>query len=149
MTTDIATAGVSQEASLEARCRVHLMRIAALAEPVTYKALAVALAVRPPNSIHQVTEALEALMLEDALRERPFIAALVVSRARDGLPAPGFFDTARRLGRFDGASLGEEAWGYFSREFANAVAYWSAVFETRADAGSTVQGVALLKTEEF
>jgi hypothetical protein len=33
------------------------------------------------------------------LREkRQFIAALVISKARGGLPAPGFFDCARPLG---------------------------------------------------
>jgi hypothetical protein len=44
----------------------------------------------PPHSIHQVTEALERLMEEDAAADRPFIAALVISKTRDGLPAPGF-----------------------------------------------------------
>ena len=39
-------------------------------------------------------------MEEDAAADRPFIAALAISKARDGLPAPGFFDCAGRLGRF-------------------------------------------------
>jgi hypothetical protein len=37
-------------------------------------------------------------MGEDAAVDRPFIAALAISKARGGLPAPGFFDSARRLG---------------------------------------------------
>jgi hypothetical protein len=45
----------------------------------------------PPHSIHRVTEALERLMEEDAATDRPFIAALAISKARAGLPAPGFF----------------------------------------------------------
>jgi alpha-D-ribose 1-methylphosphonate 5-triphosphate synthase subunit PhnI len=59
-----------------------------------------ALQILPPHSIHRVTEALERLMEEDAAADRPFIAALAISKARGGLPGPGFFDCARRLGRF-------------------------------------------------
>jgi hypothetical protein len=36
-----------------------------------------------------VTEALERLMEEDAAADRPFIAALAISKARGGLPGPG------------------------------------------------------------
>ena len=38
-------------------------------------------------------------MEEDAEADRPFIAALTISKARGGLPAPGFFGCDRRLGR--------------------------------------------------
>ena len=75
--------------------------------PITYQELAKALQILPPHSIHRVTEALERLMEEDAAADRPFIAALVISKARGGLPAPGFFDCARRLGRFAGDRDGE------------------------------------------
>ena len=67
---------------------------------ISYQELAKALHILPPHSIHRVTEALERLMEEDAAADRPFIAALVISKARGGLPAPGFFDCAERLGRF-------------------------------------------------
>ena len=56
-----------------------------------------------------MTEALEHLMAEDAATARPFIAAIAISKARNGLPAPGFFDCARRLGRFAGDAAGLEA----------------------------------------
>jgi hypothetical protein len=59
------------------------------------------------RSIHQVTEALERLMEEDAAAERLFVAALAISKAHE--PAPGFFDCARRLGQFSGDPDGEEA----------------------------------------
>ena len=59
-----------------------------------------ALQILPPHSIHRVTEALGRLMEEDAAADRPFIAALAISKTRGGLPAPGFFDCAGRLGRF-------------------------------------------------
>jgi hypothetical protein len=68
--------------------------------PITYQELTKALQILPPHSIHRVTEVLEHLMEKDAAADRPFIAALAISRARGGLPAPGFFDCARRLGRF-------------------------------------------------
>ena len=60
----------------------------------TYQEVAKALDILPPHSIHQVTEALERLMEEDAAADRPFIAALAISKTRGGLPAPGFFDCA-------------------------------------------------------
>jgi hypothetical protein len=70
----------------------------------------------PPHSIQQVTEALERLMEEDAAADRPFITALVISKARGGLPAPGFFDCARRLGRFAGDPNGQHAWSFHAAE---------------------------------
>jgi len=111
--------------ALAPRVRTYLQRTAVRAEPTTYKALADALELTPPNTIHQVWEALEHLMREDAANSHPFIAALVISKARGGLPASVFFDAARRLGRFDGHSSGPEAWTFHGAEFAAAVTFWS------------------------
>ena len=55
--------------------RTYLRQIAAQAEPITYSELVAALELTPPNTIHQVTEALEYLMEEDAGDGQPFIAA--------------------------------------------------------------------------
>lgn len=118
---------------LAPRVRAHLHRIARQAAPITYKALAEALELTPPNTIHQVTEALEQLMREDAANGRPFIAALVISKARGGSPAPGFFDAARRLGRFAGDPSGPETWAFHGAEFAAAVAVWRAADATETD----------------
>lgn len=104
--------------------RAYLQEIAARDEPITYKALAQALALTPPNTIHQVTEALEWLMREDAANGHPFIAALVVSRTRGGLPAPGFFDTAKTLGRFDGDPSGPNAAAFHGAMLDAAMAFW-------------------------
>jgi hypothetical protein len=82
------------------RLRTFLESVAKRRSLITYQELAKALRILPPHSIHRVTEALERLMEEDAAADRPFIAALAISKARGGLPAPGFFDCARRLGRF-------------------------------------------------
>jgi hypothetical protein len=65
-------------------------------------------------------------MAEDAATDRPFIAAIAISKARGGLPAPGFFDCARRLGRFAGDAAGLEAHAFHAREFNAAVAFWAA-----------------------
>jgi hypothetical protein len=48
-------------------------------------------------------------MREDHALGRPFVAARVISRARGGLPAPGFFVLASALGRHDGSEAGEGA----------------------------------------
>lgn len=112
--------------ALASRMRTHLVRQAARAQSITYAMLADALEVQPPNRIHQATQALEALMAEDADNGHPFIAALVISAHRRGLPAPGFFDTAHALGRFDGEAEGPEAIAYHHRAFAEAAAFWGA-----------------------
>jgi hypothetical protein len=108
------------------RLREHLRKVAEQRLPVTYQEVAKALGLTPPNTIHQVTEALEHLMTEDAATDRPFIAAIVISNARGGLPAPGFFDCAARLGHFDGDAAGLEAWAFHAAEFNAMVAFWTA-----------------------
>jgi hypothetical protein len=74
-----------------AKVRAHLENFTKRRIPISYLELAQALQILPPHSIHRVTEALERLMEEDAA-DRPFIVALAISKARGGLPAPGFFD---------------------------------------------------------
>ncbi|TNF19873.1 MAG: hypothetical protein EP318_13290 [Rhodobacteraceae bacterium] len=106
------------------RVRAHLCRLAATEESVTYQALARDLALQPPNTIHQLTVALERLMEEDAAADRPLIAALVVSRTRGGLPAPGFFECASRIGRFQGDPSGPDAALFHAAEIRRAIDYW-------------------------
>ena len=109
---------------LSQRVRAHLCGVAGQEQPVTYQALAKALELSPPNTIHQLTVALECLIEEDAAATRPLIAALVISKARGGLPAPGFFECAKRVGRFQGDQLGTEASIFFEAEFGKAVEFW-------------------------
>ena len=79
--------------------------------PLTYQQLAEALGLQPPRTIQRVAQALETLMREDAQQRRPFIAALVVSRRGEGLPAQGFFDLAVALRRFPADPAQQiEAW---------------------------------------
>jgi hypothetical protein len=106
------------------RIREYLCHIAGNAQPVTYQALAKALELSPPNTIYQLTVGLERLIEEDADAAHPLIAALVISKARAGLPAPGFFECAKRVGRFYGDPLGPEASAFYAAEFDSAVEFW-------------------------
>ncbi len=76
------------------RLREHLRGVAEQRLPVTYLEVAKALGLRPPNTIRQVAEALEHLMTEDAATDRPFIAAIVISKALTQSPRTY---TSRRL----------------------------------------------------
>ena len=108
------------------RLREPLRKVGEQRRPVTYQEVAKGLGLTPPNTIHQVTEALEHLMTQDAATDRPFIAAIVISKARGAQPAPRFFDCAARLGRFDGDVAGPGAWAFHAAEFNAMVAFWAA-----------------------
>ena len=110
---------------LSKRIKEHLCTTPQDTLPLTYQALAAALELTPPHTIHQLTVALEQLIKEDAAAKRPLIAALVISKARGGLPAPGFFDAAQRAGRYIGALSGPEAVVFYESEFAEATAFWN------------------------
>jgi len=105
----------------QARVRAFLERAAKHRILFTYQELAKALHILPPHSIHQVTEALERLMEEDAAADRPFIAALAISKTRGSLPASGFFDCAGRLGRF---ADGQDARTFHAAELNAVFARW-------------------------
>ena len=122
--TDSSTTDLAED--LPRRLRAHLRQVAKTGRPITYHALAKALSLAPPNTIHQLTVALETLIAEDAVADRPLIAALVISKARQGLPAPGFFDCAKRLGRFNGDPLGSECADFHLAELMQAIDYWRA-----------------------
>ncbi len=100
-----------------------LERAAACGETLTYHEAALGIGLAPPHVIHSVSVLLEALMDQDAAHGRPFIAALVVSRAREDLPALGFFEAAARLGRFQGDPFGAEALAWHAAERALAAAF--------------------------
>lgn len=106
-----------------AALRANLRLVAGSGLTVTYHQAARGIGLEPPHVIHSVSQLLEALMNEDAEAGHPFIAALVVSRARDGLPALGFFEAAARFGRFAGDPFGEEAVAYHAAELALATAF--------------------------
>lgn len=80
--------------------RTLLMQAPASALPMTYQQVANSLGLTPPRTIARVAQALEQLMEEDVAAGRPMIAALVISRRGEDLPASGFFEKAVSLGRF-------------------------------------------------
>ena len=110
--------------SLPKRVREHLGDLARRRETIIYRDLAKELEVQPPNTIHQVADALEVIMGEDQATGAPFLAALVVSKVRNGLPAPAFFYVARMLGRFKGSDTGSDTQAYHACELENAWDYW-------------------------
>jgi len=118
--------------ALARRLRSYLQALAAMRVPITYRDVAKAMLLSPPHTIHQVTEALEQLMADDAAANRPFIAAMVISKWRGGLPAPGFFDCAARLGRFTGDAAGPDAKLFHAGEFNASVALWARPCPTAA-----------------
>ena len=75
-----------------------LLRIIREHRQITYNELAIAVGLTGPHRIHRLTSWLEQTMTEDQKCGRPLRAAVVVSKARDGLPAPGFFACADQLG---------------------------------------------------
>jgi hypothetical protein len=115
--------------------RTHLCRIVGQGTPITYQALAKALELAPPNTIHKLTVALERLIEEDAAADRPLISALVISKARDGLPAPGFFECAWRFGRLVDDPFGPMVPEFYAAEYDKAVEFWGAFTK---DAGPEV-----------
>lgn len=102
--------------TLPAALAAELAGLARRRETISYGALARRLAVPGPGSIHRLTGALEVLMAEDAAAGRPFRAALCEGKLRGGLPAPGFFEAARRLGRFSGPLDGPQAEAFVADE---------------------------------
>ena len=112
--------------SPEKNARNELKKIAKLGEPITYQALAKALNLLPPHTIHQVTITLEKLIEEDAKSGHPLIASLVISKARGGLPAPGFFNCVERVGLAAPTSTSTEVEDFYNTEFDRAVSFWGA-----------------------
>lgn len=84
------------------RLRALLERARRERRTLTYLQVADALRVEPPQRIHKTARLVELLLKADVQADRPPLAALVVSKVRGGLPAPGFFDRARRLGIYAG-----------------------------------------------
>lgn len=76
---------------------------------ITYAELAEAAGMTGPHRIHRLTEALEDLVTRDHRNGVPLRAAAAISKARDGLPGPGFFQHCARLGLYFGPEHGPQA----------------------------------------
>ncbi|MEE4210059.1 MAG: hypothetical protein V2I43_12415 [Parvularcula sp.] len=89
--------------------RSVLLSAARNGRTLTYAKLAKQLALQPPHTIHRTGLLLEDLMRDQAAKDEPQLASFVVSKARAGLPAPGFFMMMRELGFYDGSDMGADA----------------------------------------
>jgi hypothetical protein len=106
----------------------ELDRLAVRGEIIGYGDLAQRLEIPGPGSIARLTAGLEVLMAADCARGRPLRAVLCTGRMTSGLPARGFFETAARLGRYEGLPEGSEAMAFAAAERA-------AVFGAARDRG--------------
>ena len=116
-----------------AALRAILVSLARAHRTITYRELAAGVPVPPPHSIHKLTLALEALMREDHLADRPLLAALAVSQTAPGIPGRGFFHLLAELGRYAGPDRGETAAAAHAAELAQSFAYWGADPEAAPD----------------
>jgi len=83
---------------------------------LTYAEVAKSLLIQPPHTIHKAALVIEDLMRSQAAGNEPQLASFVVSKARAGLPAPGFFILTRELGLYDGADDGAAARAFVEAE---------------------------------
>lgn len=91
--------------------RLETLLIAAARERrlLTYAEVAHCLELKPPHTIHKAIGLIEAMMRCHAATGAPQLASLVVSKARNGMPAAGFFLLLNELGLYNGPPGGEVA----------------------------------------
>lgn len=99
-----------------AELEAMLMAAARARQVITYAQVARALAIPPPHTIHKAALLIEELMRAQAAAGAPQWASLVISKARGGLPAPGFFVLASALGLYDGPPDGPQARAFHAAE---------------------------------
>ena len=96
-------------ASWQRRAEMALATAQLANQTITYAELADAAAIPNPHRIHKLTKWLESIVRSDHAAGEPLRAALVISRNRGGLPAPGFFILCGELGLYHGALSGQHA----------------------------------------
>ena len=97
------------DASWQHRAEMALATVQQANQTITYADLADAATIPKPHRIHKLTKWLENNMRVDHAAGKPLRAALVISRNRGGLPAPGFFILCCELGLYQGAVSGQHA----------------------------------------
>jgi hypothetical protein len=97
------------DTSWQRRAEMALATAKQANKTITYAELADAASIPNPHRIHKLTEWLEKSMRIDYAAKEPLRAALVISRKRGGLPAPGFFILCGELGLYQGAVSGQHA----------------------------------------
>lgn len=94
------------------RARMALAAAAAGDRLVTYAELADAAGITGNHRINRLTSWLETELEREVAAGAPLLTARVISRARGGLPAPGFFLKCAELGLYGGPPDGAEAFAF-------------------------------------
>ena len=111
---------VSKLESWQCNAQAEIIAVIKEESQITYNALAIAAKMTGPYKIHRLTLWLEQMMVEDHCCGRPFRAAVVISKARNGLPAPGFFKKADQLGlKFETGNLVPQYKAYLQTVYAS------------------------------
>jgi len=94
------------------RADMALAAAAAADRLITYAELADAAGISGQHRIHRLTVWLEDRLEAEVGANAPLLSARVISRARGGLPAPGFFLKCAELGLYDGPPDGPQAYAF-------------------------------------
>ena len=94
------------------RADMALTAAAAADRLITYAELAEAAGITGKHRINRLTGWLETRLEVEVRDGAPMLTARVISRARGGLPAPGFFIKCAALGLYDGPPDGPQAYAF-------------------------------------
>ena len=118
-TVDDTSEGTGERAGIPAdddgwqqRARMALAAAAAGDRLVTYAELADTAGITGKHRINRLTGWLEDELSREVAAGGPMLTARVISRARGGLPAPGFFMKCAELGLYNGPPDGAEAFAF-------------------------------------
>lgn len=103
---------MTEDHDWQQRAEMALAAAAAAARLITYAELADAAGISGKNRINRLTAWLEARLEAEVRDGGPMLSARVISRARGGLPAPGFFIKCAALGLYDGPPDGPRAYAF-------------------------------------
>ena len=106
------TGNEDADGSWQLRADMALAAAAAADRLITYAELADAAGITGKHRINRLTGWLEAELEHEVAAGAPLLTARVISRARGGLPAPGFFLKCAELGLYAGPPDGAEAFAF-------------------------------------
>ena len=101
--------GQQNDDGWQQRAAMALSAAGAAERLVTYAELADAAGIAGRHRINRLTAWLEAELEREVGAGAPLLSARVISRARGGIPAPGFFLKCAELGIYDGPPEGPQA----------------------------------------
>ena len=101
--------GQQNDGGWQQRAAMALSAAAAAERLVTYAELADAAGITGKHRINRLTAWLEAELEREVGAGARRLSARVISRARGGIPAPGFFLKCAELGIYDGPPEGPQA----------------------------------------